>query len=728
MSRESLIQIFQDKLVLWILVPGIFMALLLLSIVSYSLVNVQEKDTVQLARSLAHNVDFYIDEAENALRSMTAIKGSVNNEVLRSYFEGVHNNFRQFERILLLDEQENIIAIAPQGIKGIDFPIRFMDSGGVSRILSSPIISPHSGKLVVYISIEVDGGRKIVAELNMDKLQEFIYGFLSSERIIILADSYGNLIVHPNRELVQMQSNVGGLKILKDNPPQGQGGFYRSGKNLFFGSVEKIYGTGWNLLVASSAYYIFRPAITLGVLICVLAGVFFIILLLALKNEFRTKVVTPLVGYIDMLSAVAEGKYSVATTRESDFSELDELGRVFNVMSSKVSEREHDLKVSKNYFQSVIDSMPSALIWVNENMDVCQGNSSALGLFNIETTEIADVCADDFFSGCEEILLTIKQAKEQNEPRTLERVNLGGDVSKVYEVTAFPVSGVEFKGVVVRIDDVTSRVRMEELMVQTEKMMSVGGLAAGMAHEINNPLGGIMQGAQNLERKFSPHIRANVKAAEEIGCSLESMSKYLEYRNVHNIIKGIMQSGKRAARIVSNMLEFSKPGKASLSTVDLHELIENVIELAAKDYDLKKKYDFLHIVLTREFSADLPLILCSKPEIEQVLFNLLKNSAQAMNETKVLDEEPQIWIRTGFTGSSVTIEIEDNGPGMTEEVRKRVFEPFFTTKPSGAGTGLGLSVSYFIITQNHGGTFSVNSVPGAGSTFIITLPVQKDQI
>ncbi|WP_415719573.1 ATP-binding protein [Maridesulfovibrio sp.] len=727
MSRESLIQIFQDKLVLWILVPGLFMALLLLSIAGFSLVNVQEKDTVQLARSLAHNVDFYIDEAENVLRSMAAVKGTGNNGILRSYFTGVHANFRQFERILLLDKQENIIAIAPQGIKGIDFPIRFMDSGGgASRILSSPIISPHSGKLVVYISIKVDGGGKIVAELNMDKLQEFLYGFLSSETIIILADSYGNLIVHPNRELVQMQANVGGLKILMDTPLPGHGGFYRSGRNLFFGSVEKIHGTGWNILVASSAYYIFRPAITLGVIVFVLAGIFFIILLVALKKEFRTKVVTPLVGYIDMLSAVAEGKYSVATTRESDFSELDELGRVFNVMSSKVSEREHDLKVSKNYFQSVIDSMPSALIWVNENMEVCQGNSSALDLFNIESTAIEAVRADDFFSGRAEIILTITDAKEQNEARTLERAHLGKDVSRVYEVTAFPVSGVEFKGVVVRIDDVTSRVRMEELMVQTEKMMSVGGLAAGMAHEINNPLGGIMQGAQNLERKFSPQILANRKAAEEAGCSLESMSQYLEYRKVNSIIEGIKQSGKRAARIVSNMLEFSKPGKASRTSVDLHELIENVIELAAKDYDLKKKYDFMHIVLTREFSSDLPLIICSKPEIEQVLFNLLKNSAQAMNENKASAEEPQIWIRTSSQGNHVTIEIEDNGPGMTEDVRKRVFEPFFTTKAAGTGTGLGLSVSYFIITQNHGGTFSVRSIPDVGSTFTITLPVLKN--
>ncbi|MBW1783998.1 MAG: histidine kinase, partial [Deltaproteobacteria bacterium] len=110
-------------------------------------------------------------------------------------------------------------------------------------------------------------------------------------------------------------------------------------------------------------------------------------------------------------------------------------------------------------------------------------------------------------------------------------------------------------------------------------------------------------------------------------------------------------------------------------------------------------------------------------KIQQVFLNMLRNSAEAMQETKGMGRNPRFILRVMDQGEWVRIEIEDNGPGMDEATRKRVFEPFFTTKGPGEGTGLGLSVSYFIITEEHGGTVTVESSPGAGVTFIIQLPV-----
>ncbi len=727
MDRTSVVEIFQGKLIQWILVPGFIMTAILVSIVGLNQVQTMEREIVQLSRSLSRNVEFYIDGAEDVLRSVSIMSGDGDVESLREYFGGLHDRLGQFERVLLLDKNENIVAVSPHGIKGVDFPIRFSGSDRSRRILTSPIISSHSGKLVVYISIPAQGGGKLVAELNLVSLQKFIYGFLSSNTVIVLTDSYGNLIVHPDQELVKIQANVGGLDIFKQKLAFGEGRFYREGNKLNFGSVVDIPGTGWKLLVGCSAKYLFQPVIALGLLISLLVVFFFLFSLIALKNEFRGGVVRPLVGYVRKLSAVAKGEYPTSASQESEFAELDELGRVFDSMAEQVREREHDLRVSKQYFQSVIDSMPSALIWVNDDMEVRQCNNRALELFDLKSTEIEPVNVEVFFSGRKDIVDLISQAKVYNSPRILERTSVRDDVSAMFDITAFPLRGFEAKGVVVRIDDITSRVRMEEIMVQTEKMMSVGGLAAGMAHEINNPLGGIMQGAQNLERKFSPEINANIKAAEEAGCSLEGMQKYLETRRVRLIIEGIRESGMRAARIVSNMLEFSKPGKDMLTTVDIHDLLEDSLELSAKDYDLKRKYDFMHINIVREFSPDVPQIICSPTEIEQVFFNLFKNSAQAMSEHGFSGSTPHIYIRTLSRANSVIIEIEDNGPGMSPEVRKRIFEPFFTTKAVGVGTGLGLSVSYFIITQNHGGTFTVSSSPKRGARFTITLPLQKGQ-
>jgi signal transduction histidine kinase len=139
---------------------------------------------------------------------------------------------------------------------------------------------------------------------------------------------------------------------------------------------------------------------------------------------------------------------------------------------------------------------------------------------------------------------------------------------------------------------------------------------------------------------------------------------------------------------------------------------------------LKKKYDFRRIEIVREYEPDMPRIPCTETEIEQVILNLLKNAAQAMIDIPP-DRKPTITLHLRREQRYAVIEVADNGPGMTEETRRRVFEPFFTTKEPGIGTGLGLSVSYMIVTQNHKGLMEVASTPGEGARFTVRLPLSK---
>jgi signal transduction histidine kinase len=275
----------------------------------------------------------------------------------------------------------------------------------------------------------------------------------------------------------------------------------------------------------------------------------------------------------------------------------------------------------------------------------------------------------------------------------------------------------------VRIDDVTERVRMEETMVQTEKMMSVGGLAAGMAHEINNPLGVLAQGCQNLLRRVSDEIPANRAAAEELGLDLGLMRAYLERRGFYRFLTGMQEATARASHIVSDMLAYSRRSASSFVQVDLADLLEEVLRLAGHDYDLKTSYDFRRIRIDRDYTSGPFDVSGDRTAIEQVILNLLRNAAQAM-ALSPSGRDPAIWLRLRDEGDRVRLEVEDNGPGMTEEVRRRLFEPFFTTKPVGVGTGLGLSVAYFIVTEQHRGTMEAVSAPGEGARFIIRLPRQ----
>jgi signal transduction histidine kinase len=287
----------------------------------------------------------------------------------------------------------------------------------------------------------------------------------------------------------------------------------------------------------------------------------------------------------------------------------------------------------------------------------------------------------------------------------------------------YPIVFNKTEGVVVRIDDVTARARMETMMVQTEKMMSVGGLAAGMAHEINNPLGVMVQSTQNILRRTSPDLPANLDVASQCGVELAAVRCYLEQRQIIEFLEGIRSAGDKAAEIVENMLHFSRKSESHKEAVDLAELLDKAISLAAHDYDLKKKYDFRRIQIEREFQPDVGGVPCVATEIEQVVLNLLRNAAQAMAERENDTTNARIDLRLYRQEGMAVLEVEDNGPGMDTEKLNRVFEPFFTTKDVGRGTGLGLSVSYFIITNNHGGTMEVSSEPGKGTLFTIRLPL-----
>jgi len=263
---------------------------------------------------------------------------------------------------------------------------------------------------------------------------------------------------------------------------------------------------------------------------------------------------------------------------------------------------------------------------------------------------------------------------------------------------------------------------LEEMMVHSEKMVSIGGLAAGMAHEINNPLAGILQNTQVILGRLRDRLPVNLKTAQELGLDFDTLQAYMEKRSVYRLMDLVLDAGRRAADIVSNMLSFSRKSNSGFLPEDICDLMDKTLMLAESDYSFKKKFDFKLIKIKKEYEPDIPGVVCKPSEIQQVFLNLLSNGAQAMLSMPD-GHSPCFELKIFQEDNMVCIEIKDNGPGMNEEVKKRVFEPFFTTKHVGEGTGLGLSVSYFIIVENHKGSISVSSKPGGGTAFTIKLPL-----
>ncbi|WDP89965.1 MAG: Cache 3/Cache 2 fusion domain-containing protein [Desulfobacter sp.] len=387
---------------------------------------------------------------------------------------------------------------------------------------------------------------------------------------------------------------------------------------------------------------------------------------------------------------------------------------------------EEQLLRLRSYLSNIIDSMPSVLIVVDRSWRITLWNSMAEKTTGIRQYKAAATPLFEVMPRLEaqqkKIQKAMDQGKIQKALKTLHKTENG----LIYEdIIIYPLKTKEIDGAVIRMDDVTGHVKIEEMMIQSEKMMSVGGLAAGMAHEINNPLAGMIQGAQVVMNRLSGELPKNKALAEELGTSIDTIRGYAEQREILKHLSSIRSAGDRAARIVENMLSFSRE-KPLRELHDIRDLLDRTIELARNDYNLKKQYDFKEIEIIRNYQADLPKVWCEGNQIQQVFLNILKNGAQAMAENKHSGIVPCFTLDIMLEEDGmVSVSLANNGPGMDTETCKRVFEPFFTTKPVGVGTGLGLSVSFFIITRNHGGEIRAVPMADRGACFLVRLPVGK---
>ena len=248
-------------------------------------------------------------------------------------------------------------------------------------------------------------------------------------------------------------------------------------------------------------------------------------------------------------------------------------------------------------------------------------------------------------------------------------------------------------------------------LLQSEKMASIGQLAAGVAHEINNPIGFVSSNLGTLGRYVEDLLRV-INAAGD-SAAAQAIAKEIDLPYLRSDLTALLGESRdgleRVRKIVANLKDFSHVDEAAeWRDADLISGLESTLSVAA--HELKYKTD-----LVRKLQP-LPLVRCIPAQINQVFLNLLVNAAQAIPDHGV------ITLESGQKDGQVWIEVADTGKGMDETTAKRMFEPFFTTKPVGTGTGLGLSICYDVV-HKHGGRFEVHSTPGAGSRIRLWLPI-----
>jgi signal transduction histidine kinase len=256
-------------------------------------------------------------------------------------------------------------------------------------------------------------------------------------------------------------------------------------------------------------------------------------------------------------------------------------------------------------------------------------------------------------------------------------------------------------------------------LLQSEKLASIGQLAAGVAHEINNPIGFVNSNLGTLDRYLGDLLRV-IDAYQQVEAALPPEARaqvdavkraadlpYLQ-EDIGPLVKESRDGLDRVTRIVQDLKDFSRLGAADWQQADLHRCLDSTLNVVANEIKYKAELD-------RQY-GEIPDVCCVPSQLNQVFMNLLVNAAQA------IPERGRITLTTGRRGDEVFVAVRDSGAGIAPELLTRIFDPFFTTKPVGSGTGLGLSVSHGIV-KRHGGRIEVASQPGAGSEFRVWLPI-----
>lgn len=430
----------------------------------------------------------------------------------------------------------------------------------------------------------------------------------------------------------------------------------------------------------------FRLFHRIAVIIFVTGGVAILLVFILMRRMLRP------IGLLSHgTSQISRGKYGVQVPVLSK-DELGHLAADFNRMSKVLNET----TVSKDFLGDILSNMIDPLIVLAADMTIRMANPATLNLLGYEKNELERQPAHILFldthklpEGLEhETLIGRKSIRNlELEFRTKE----GTKIPVLFSSSILHDAEGQFSGIIATAKDMSERKRLEGAIRQSEKMSAVGQLAAGVAHEINNPLGVILGFAQASLRRLTP--------GEPLEMPLKSIEK----------------EALRCKDLIQDLLTFSRVSKVGREPMDLNKTIEGALTLVTARARASQ------VEVRRELADHLPRILGNPNQIQQAIVNLANNAFDAMGagggiftvKTESLTEGPLSWI---------CLRVTDSGSGIVPEVLPRIFEPFFTTKPVGKGTGLGLSLIHEMI-KKHSGTIDVQSRPGC-TEFQIKFPVR----
>jgi len=684
-------QVFLNLILFRVFLPLIVVGVTAVAGVGYlgkqSLLNQQN----QVVQSVTQIIDQHLVHGGKILDSVARLAETAGAENLNTFMKSTWESYGYFETLYCLDKNNKITFIMPseQNYSGLDMTnlpdfqkTKEQQGSNQSFSISRPFISVRTGDPTVYLVRALSHGGTVVGELNLRLFQKEIERISNSqgEDFVFITDQSGTLLAHPNPGLVKQQTNLSNLEIIQGALNGKAVNFYSYYSERVLGSATRVGKTGW-VVVDQIPLAIFLSSYA-WVFILIFAASLAIWITLAwnLRKQIQRNVIAPLEQLSRSANALTLGDFTqvkALTVIPTSFSELHKLASDFQIMSTFLHVRETDLQNAHNELEAKVEERTEELSVINDNL---KATSESLQQSNLELqSEISERT----------------RAEEQLAQKIIEIENAHKELKNA-----------------------------QSQILQQEKLASIGQLAAGVAHEINNPIGFVNSNLGTLKTymvnllllidAFADNGPWAQEDAEKQKKRITLMKQEIDFEflreDIPKLIAESIDGTSRVKRIVQDLRDFSRIGGAEWQLADLHEGLDSTLNILNNELKYKA-------VVLREYGS-LPRVECIPSQINQVCMNVVINAAQAIHD------HGQIAIRSGCSTNEVWISISDNGKGISPEDIAKIFDPFFTTKPVGLGTGLGLSVSHGII-KNHGGRIEVQSEMGKGTTFTIHLPIQQ---
>lgn len=417
--------------------------------------------------------------------------------------------------------------------------------------------------------------------------------------------------------------------------------------------------------------------------------------------------------------------------------ELSEVSTLFNAVVDQIAATADALSAEKSLLAGVISSIPHLVYWKDAKSRYVECNQAFLRLRGLQLEQVAGrteqaLGVDDGLGG---VLAALEGQVLATGCAVVDRKVIITDLvgarrSLLLSVLPHPQSGGEPGGILGVGVDVTEITELEGRLSQTGRLESIGQLAAGIAHEINTPVQFVTHNTRFVAESLTPVInglrdlmalagqdQAGLDLQTRLDAALDQMDLEFVAEELPEALSQSLEGLGRVTQIVQAMRDFAHPGQERVLS-DLNRAVESTVWVCRNEWK--------HVAeLTLDLDPQLGQVLCYEGELKQVLLGVIVNAAQAIGERSTsgaAGPPGHIRVATRRAPDAIRITITDDGPGMTPTIQRRVFDPFFTTKPVGKGTGQGLSIARNIIVNRHGGTIEVHSEPGAGATFVLTLP------